>query len=213
MIVKGNHSPCTSEKVYEAQAEYLPDTFLDGSAGSGLRGSNSVSLHVVEPGIRVEIRIRHLAARLLLRRVAGALSFSAQMPLELAIPPGREEQRGSLELCSRGCPASERLPVASVAQPAALQQEAALAVCRARNLSATYLEWCVFDVMTTGDKHFAEAAFAAQADVIHLDPSADAVLSADAKWLHSSAVQPRTYSPLLILPIILLVLTRTFTGS
>lgn len=209
VIVKGGHSLCTTEKVYEAQAEYLPETFLDGTTTSGSRSSHSVSLHVIEPNTRIEIRVRHLAAKLLLRRVAGALSFSAQMPLEIALPPGRELLQGSLELCSRGCPASERLGhAAAVAQPAALQREAALAVCRSRNLSSTYLEWCVFDVMTTGDKHFAEAAFAAQADVISLDPSADAVLSADTKWLNSAAVHPQV-SLLLVLAVVL----RTFCGS
>jgi hypothetical protein len=206
VIIKGGVSACTREKVYEAQAEYLPETFVDGSTGS----EHSVSLRVIKHNEKMEISATHLAARILVHRQAGALSFSAQLPAELALP---EEAAGggSTQLCATGCPIGEQLRSgADVTQPAALTRDAALHYCGGRNLSSTYLEWCVFDVMTTGDKYFVEAAVAAQEDVVLLDPTAEAVLKESAKWTYSAA-PPRTLKSvcaIALMPLILLLLAR-----
>ncbi|XP_059486309.1 repulsive guidance molecule B-like [Neocloeon triangulifer] len=187
VIIKGGMSACTREKVYEAQAEYLPETFVDGSTSSGDSTQHSVQLRVIKHNEKMEIKVKHLAAHIYVHRLAGALSFSAQLPLDLALPEEGTSE-GSMQLCALGCPIREQLrSSADVTQPVALTREAALQFCGGQNLSSTYLEWCVFDVMTTGDKYFVNAAVSAQQDVILLDPMAEAVLKESAKWTYSSA--------------------------
>lgn len=179
IVIRGHNTPCADKKTYEATSDApLPATFIDGTQRSGVDGS--VVLTVYEQQ-RVEIYVRYIETTLIVRQAGRYLAFSARMPEELvSFSSGLDGNFGDSSLCVRGCPASERLdPIA--ARGHKLPWDKALERCRrsdsnevTNNLTDHYLDWCVFDVMTTGDGAFANdftaAAHSAQADVLRLDP-------------------------------------------
>lgn len=188
----------------------VPASFVDGSQWSGPLppGSSSlpssalerlVPVRIVEkePGRHIEIHARHLGATLIVRQVGRYLTFSSRLPRDIAEQgAGRE----GLQLCVKGCPASERIDVATVLlgsghgrhpslpssgrfyrsqtneSPSSLvkgmHRDAALALCREYNLTDYYLDSCMFDLMTTGDPSFSLAASRAQSDYLSLLPDA-----------------------------------------
>ena len=150
-----------------------------------------------EPGRHIEIHARHLGATLIVRQVGRYLTFAAKLPREIAQQGAARE---GLQLCVKGCPASEHIDVTTVLlgsghgrhpsmpssgrfyrsqtseSPSALvkgmTRDAALALCREYNLTDYYLDSCMFDLMTTGDPSFSLAASRAQADYFSLLPDA-----------------------------------------
>lgn len=188
----------------------MPASFVDGSQWGGPLPPGSSSFasaaleHLVpvrivdkEPGRHVEIHARHLGATLIVRQVGRYLTFSARLPRDIAEQgAGRE----GLQLCVKGCPASERIDVATVllgsghgrhpSLPSSgrfyrsqtnespttmvkgMHRDAALALCREYNLTDYYLDSCMFDLMTTGDPSFSLAASRAQSDYLALLPDA-----------------------------------------
>jgi RGM family protein len=154
--------------------------FIDGTQRSG--PDESVVLTVYEQQ-RIEIYVRYIETTLIVRQAGSYLAFSARMPEELVTFSGGADgdfSDSNLQLCVRGCPASERLdPIAERGHK--IPWDKAMERCRrsnsnevTNNLTDHYLEWCVFDVMTTGDgaiaNDFTAAAHSAQADVLRLDP-------------------------------------------
>lgn len=181
IIIRGRSTPCADEKTYEATSDApLPAMFIDGTQRSG--PDESVILTVYEQQ-RIEIYVRYIETTLIVRQAGRYLAFAARMPEELvSFGSGADGDFGdsSLQLCVRGCPASERLdPIAERGHK--LPWDKAMERCRrsdsnevTNNLTDHYLDWCVFDVMTTGDgavaNDFTAAAHSAQADVFRLDP-------------------------------------------
>lgn len=126
IIIKGG-SDCAPERTYEATVDSVPASFVDGSQWGGPVPAGSVptsfsasaSLEQLvpvriidkEPGRHVEIHAKHLGAILVVRQVGRYLTFSARLPRDIAEQgAGRE----GLQLCVKGCPASERIDVAAV---------------------------------------------------------------------------------------------------
>jgi RGM family protein len=181
IIIRGRSTPCADEKTYEATSDApLPAMFIDGTQRSG--PDESVVLTTYEQQ-RIEIYVRYIETTLIVRQAGTYLAFSARMPEELVSFSGGADgdfSDSSLQLCVRGCPASERLdPIAERGHK--LPWDKAMERCRrsdsnevTNNLTDHYLDWCVFDVMTTGDgaiaNDFTAAAHSAQADVLRLDP-------------------------------------------
>jgi len=179
IVIRGHSTSCADKKTYEATSDApLPAMFIDGTQRSGL--DESVVLTVYEQQ-RVEIYVRYIETTLIVRQAGRYLAFSARMPEELVnFSSGGDGSFGDSSLCVRGCPASERLdPVAERGHK--LPWDKAVERCRRsdsneviNNLTDHYLDWCVFDVMTTGDgavaNDFTAAAHSAQADVLRLDP-------------------------------------------
>jgi RGM family protein len=181
IVIRGRSTPCADEKTYEATSDApLPAMFIDGTQRSG--PDESVVLTVYEQQ-RIEIHVRYIETTLIVRQAGSYLAFSARMPEELVSfgSGGGDFSDSSLQLCVRGCPASERLdPIAERGHK--LPWDKAVERCRrsdsnevTNNLTDHYLDWCVFDVMTTGDSavanDFTAAAHSAQADVLRLDPA------------------------------------------
>ncbi|KAL1110453.1 hypothetical protein AAG570_007984, partial [Ranatra chinensis] len=175
IIIKGSATPCASEKTYEATSDApLPSTFIDGTDRSG--PGRNVVLKATKEGQsqRVKIYIRYIDTTLIIRRVGNYLGFSGRLPNAII-----ENSAGELELCQRGCPSNELLDL-TTARGHQLSWNAALAKCSdisdlnakiQNNLTDHYLDWCVFDVMTAGNrKDFILAAHSAQADILKLDP-------------------------------------------
>ncbi|XP_071439805.1 repulsive guidance molecule B-like [Hetaerina americana] len=193
VIIKGRgNTGCTAEKTYEATGDApLPTAFIDGSRRSG--PADSVSLAVADGGSRVEIRLRHVDATIVIRRLGRYLAFAARMPEEVAVgsPPRRDEHHHQhhqpspadedvgLQLCVTGCPLSERLDAVPAGTTPLLPLEAAEKRCRLWNLTDHYLDWCVFDSLTASSHRdvdlAAAAAYAALADVNRLDPEGAAL--------------------------------------
>ncbi|XP_023705886.1 RGM domain family member B isoform X2 [Cryptotermes secundus] len=181
IIIRGRSTPCADEKTYEATSDApLPAMFIDGTQRSGPEEGVTLTVHEQQ---RIEIYVRYIETTLIVRQAGRYLAFSARMPEELvSFGSGVDGDFGdsSLQLCVRGCPASERLdPIAERGHK--LPWDKAMERCRrsdsnevTNNLTDHYLDWCVFDVMTTGDgavaNDFTAAAHSAQADVFRLDP-------------------------------------------
>ena len=134
----------------------------------------------------MEIQIKYVATRLVVRRIGKYLAFSARLPEEVIRSSATyDEANGQPELCTAGCPAHElvrNMQPAVPRRPYKIDREAALTECRnVENLAAdfrnplngSFLEWCVFDLMTAGLSYdFITVAHVAQADTYSMDPSA-----------------------------------------
>lgn len=176
IIIKG-HSPCSYEKTYEAQTDNLPATFIDGTQSSG--PSQSVRIREREPGRHIEISIKYIATTIVLRQVGRYITFVVRAPKDVAL---RGSEQEGLHLCVRGCPAPERIDHRHVLahptslrdqhgkpQQMAMSRDAAIALCKRQNVTDFYFESCIFDLMTTGDLSFGQAASEAMRDGRYLD--------------------------------------------
>lgn len=181
VIIKGRSTPCTTEKTYEAQADSpLPTSFVGGDTPSK-RGDNVVLKTDIDPSgqhERTEIFIKYIETTIVVRRVGKYLALSAKLPEELVEPSTQDPN--TLQLCTLGCPPSERLDIVT-SRGHMTDRDNALAKCKdtnelsndiINNLTDYYLDWCVFDTMTAGVSYdFTAAAHSAQADVLRFDPS------------------------------------------
>lgn len=180
--MKSRSTPCTLEKRYEADSEYpLSSTFVDGTDRPG--SDETVSLRLisnVDNREMVEIYMKYIATKLIIRRVGKYLAFSSKIPEEVIETSKSYDNDNRIELCTAGCPVSEQLDI-ETAKGNAVTREQALYECRKtdnlgedyrNNLTDYYLDWCVFDVMTAGVSYdFVAVAHTAQSDALNMDPS------------------------------------------
>lgn len=79
------------------------------------------------------------------------------------------------ELCSTGCPKSEQIDIHQ-ATTSKSDRDRVITLCRnsvgptGHRLTDQYLDWCVFDMMTSNDEQFINASHAAHADVLFFEP-------------------------------------------
>ncbi|VDK59562.1 unnamed protein product [Gongylonema pulchrum] len=80
IVVKEN-ARCTERKQYEvgSEDERLPDSFTDGTKYGGNSDRRAVEIKHWN-GSRVEISLRHIATRVLVRRRGAYLSVALRMP-------------------------------------------------------------------------------------------------------------------------------------
>ncbi|KAK3929899.1 Repulsive guidance molecule A [Frankliniella fusca] len=197
VLVKGSATPCLNQtKTYEATADApLPDAFIDGTNKSGPGEAVTVRYQETAFGPLVEIRIRYIETTVIVRKVGRYLAFSTSMPEELVSwrsGSGDDHGADGVQLCVQGCPLSEIMDLDSdrgheltwadalskcVAKtaPAAASSSALAASDSGEglgDLTDQYLDWCVFDLMTTGKEDFVLAARSAHRDTLAMDPSA-----------------------------------------
>lgn len=177
MIIK-THKVCSGEKTYDAQVGSLPPAFVDGSQGSGPEGS--LYIEEVLPDQHIVIHARFIGVTIIIRQVGGYLTLAMKMPKELV----QTWHRPGLELCVKGCPASEQIDFQAFLSRSgklggALEQsgtsmsaEEAISKCRENNVTDFYFDSCVFDLITTGDAKFSDAASTALRDILTLSPDA-----------------------------------------
>jgi len=212
IIIKGG-SDCAPERTYEATVDSIPASFVDGSkfgrsaslhphrnlSPSMLEQLSPVRIIEKEANRHVEIHARHLGATLIIRQVGNYLTFSARLPHDIA---EQGSDREGLQLCVKGCPLSERIDVAKVlnrddsiqrnrfhrnsAGINGMNRVAALVLCREYNLTDSYLDSCMFDLMTTGDPSFSLAASQAQSDFMTLVPGAAKMMANRTRPLSST---------------------------
>jgi len=172
-MLKSHRPECTHQKMYQAQGDsQLPYSFNDGTALSGLASSPTVSLSWRSNDLNSEtviIRLSYISTIITVTRVGKYLSISAKLPNELAQTLNQDKS----ELCSNGCPASERIDIKQV--PVS-ELDSALTLCHnsigptGRRLTDQYLDWCVFDMVTSHDEQFINVSHAAYSDVLFFEP-------------------------------------------
>lgn len=109
---------------YTAENGNLPSSFDDGSSETA---GSSVALTVVSPGERVDIHLRYIDTRVVVRLTGAYLSVAIVMPEEVvnATADSRGGSDATLQLCHAGCPAKERISFAQFFRVAAASELAA----------------------------------------------------------------------------------------
>ncbi|KAK2151765.1 hypothetical protein LSH36_352g01020 [Paralvinella palmiformis] len=114
------HDDCAVERfvTYQAQAGFLPPMFDDGSVNFG--PENSVQLIELVPNRQVEIYLRYIDTRIMIRHYPNVdmsfLTVGLLMPEMILNQSATNAEPGSvrmLELCSQGCPANQRIDYAT----------------------------------------------------------------------------------------------------
>ena len=184
MVIKRDDN-CGSGRyvTYQASTDDLPGTFDDGRTHFG----QERSVHLIEkdPGKHIEIYLRYIDTTLIVRQVGRYFTFAMKMPEDI-VKHSRDNNNG-IQLCVRGCPASEVIDYREyLAQKhvklkdsnfkVAMSRSLAEAKCRDARVVDFYYDSCVFDLMTTGDSNFTQAAQKALNDVLRLYPRAAEML-------------------------------------
>ena len=162
-----------SNKVYEATSEYLPNVFKDGTYFTGPKGCRTEVLK--ETSNQIIIQSCSLSSTIVIRRVGEYLIFNIQSPFVLV--------NQTTGLCTNGCPANELVDyetyfendVNSVESGydkdlTSISKRIAMEICENANLTDFFFDSCVFDLMTTGNNEFSEAAILAMMDAKTYDP-------------------------------------------
>lgn len=194
---------CTDQKMFEATRDFLPSTFVDGTANSGDPNTNSISgasyyvatsydnrgpegehrpavvVRTLELDRHVEIHLRYISTRVVIRRVGSYLTVAIKIPEEVLV---QRTSLNTLQLCLTGCPSSERINYKEVlaypdyyvkkwgAPKPAVSRDQAMDMCREAGVTDFFFDSCVFDLLMTGDESFKDSAVAAMNDIRHLYP-------------------------------------------
>ena len=184
---------------YQAQKDHLPATFDDGRYQFGMHGS--VRIAEKEPGSHVEIYLSYIDTTIVIRKIGLYLTFAIQIPKDLVNELLRNIAEGQkdiqvIQLCTRGCPQNERIDYkeflvskrnrlksstsdsssvsngGAVSLPqVAMTRDTAEARCREAGVKDFYFDSCVFDLISTGDLNFTQAAYHAFQDTLRLYPA------------------------------------------
>ena len=171
MIVKADSVGCVGAQflAYSASADRALPASL--SLGGVVGGTDFVvTLGVSQDSRRAELRLRHVGARLIIRRVAGMLAVTLSWPAVLATAPPPPHLQ-LLQLCMSGCPHGQLL-LLPIAPHRRLSLITAQRKCVASQLHGNLLDSCVFDLVATGDVTYVQAAVLAKVDLATLAPSA-----------------------------------------
>ncbi|XP_032877259.1 repulsive guidance molecule A-like isoform X2 [Amblyraja radiata] len=163
-----NSKECIDQKVYQAEMDNVPAAFVDGSVNGGLRnGANSLVIKKMLSTGHVEIQASYIGTTLIVRQVGQHLSIAILMPEEVASSHTEDQD---LQLCLTGCPFIERLPWTTHLHNA----QKAKAKCKEGLLvEDNYFEYCVFDILVTGNPNISLATFKAVEDAKMLYPNKD----------------------------------------
>jgi len=189
--------------MFEATRYSLPSTFVDGSTNSGEPNTNSISgssyyvassfdnrggesenrpsvvIRTTEVERHIEIHLRYISTRLVIRRVGNYLTVAIKIPEEVLV---QRSSLNSLQLCLTGCPSTERINYKEVlaypdyyvkkwgARSPAMNRDQAVDVCRQAGVTDFFFDSCVFDLLMTGDESFKDSAFVAMQDIRTLYP-------------------------------------------
>jgi len=167
-MVKEHKPGCTLHKQFEAQGDVkLPFTFEDGPSPLP---TVSLSWRSNDPNSEtVIIRLSYISTIITVTRVGKYLSISAKLPEQLA----QAFSQDKFELCSNGCQTSEQIDIKQVT---IRELDHVLTLCRnsigptGHRLTDQYLDWCIFDMMTSQDEQFINASHAAYSDVLFFEP-------------------------------------------
>ena len=175
-MIKKSRNGCARQKVYQAQVGYVPTTFRDGTRETGPR-SCKTNIKGEPGGNGVRLFICYLNTTILIRKVGKYLTFNIRTPENYV--------RQSRGLCVTGCPPREMIDYngffrehpnsvvfgsASREIAPAMGKNRAMYLCEKANVTDFYYDSCVFDLISTGDNRFSNAAYRAMQDAVHMDP-------------------------------------------
>lgn len=107
---------------------------------------------------------------IVIRKFGKYLTFNILTPFEFV--------NKSTGLCRTGCPSNELVDyhaflqnrINQVSPPASkVSAQTAMDMCGKKNLTDFYYDSCIFDILTTGDQQFTEAAHASMLDAKNMD--------------------------------------------
>lgn len=172
VLIKRDKHGCAKQKVYQANVGYVPGTFRDGTRETG--PENCRTRLDGEPYVHgVRLHICYLNTTILIRKVGKYLTLNIRTPEEYAWL--------SQGLCVTGCPQSEMIDyrgffkkhpnsVVFGSPKLAMSQNNAVNQCNRANVTDFYYDSCVFDLVSTGDGRFSNAAYRAMRDAQEMDP-------------------------------------------
>ncbi|XP_063146653.1 hemojuvelin-like [Candoia aspera] len=165
-IIFKNMKECIEEKVYQAEMDNLPVAFTDGSVNGGEKpGGNSLTIHEHIPGQYIIIKATYIGATIAVRQIGKHLFFSTRIAKDVAFFFTDEQD---LQLCVSGCFFSQRI---SIHPKDSLTRKNAHLLCMEKlPVEDVYFQSCVFDVMTSGNVNFTQAAQRASEDARILHP-------------------------------------------
>ena len=172
VLIKKSKYGCAQQRVYQANVSYVPTTFRDGTRETGPKSCRTrIDGEPYVNGVR--LYICYLNTTILIRKVGKYLTFNIRTPENYA--------RQSSGLCVTGCPLSEMIDyhgffkkhpnsvIFGSSQPV-MSQKDAINQCNTANITDFYYDSCVFDLVSTGDSHFSNAAYRAMRDAFEMDP-------------------------------------------
>lgn len=173
-MLKAHKPECTPQRLFEAQGDArLPSMFEDGTTSSGPTSSPTVSLswrsNYTPNSETVILRLSYISTIITVTRVGKYLSVSAKLPDQLVQTFNQDKNI----LCSTGCPVSEQIDIKRVPLN---ELDHVLTMCHdsigptGHRLTDQYLDWCVFDMITSRDEQFISASHAAYSDVLFFEP-------------------------------------------
>jgi len=187
VVVKRYHD-CIAGRYITYQAtstEPLSPVFDSGVSSYG--AAETVRVLNVVTGRHVEMLLQHIGTLVVLRKHGRHFSVAVRTPTKIA-----SAYSGGLnvQLCTRHCPAAERLTLKHVSRSASLSVERAARICRQQGLVDFFLDACVFDLLATGgDRNFSLAAVHALRDYRRLSRDAARQLRNRTTVVVSSAVR------------------------
>lgn len=163
------------QKVYQAKSGILPVEFRDGSTSTGTSSCKVQVMELMKDSL-IQIKLCHIGTDILVRKVGQFLTFHIRMPQQIAY------LRHTKGLCVGGCPSREIIDyrellsyteaqLAKALPKRTITRRQAKQNCEDSKLKGFYLDSCVFDLLTTGDRNFTLAAKTALDDAFKLDPS------------------------------------------
>lgn len=223
VLIKENRD-CASDGyiMYQAESYMLPSAFTDGQTRYGK--SHSVSLVEKDPGRHVEIIMKYIDTKIVIRLVGNYLTFLIRMPEQLL--QVNSTNKNNIQLCVRGCPKSEIIDykrfLASKEKQVSesdvnMSRQEAEELCRSANLVDFYFDSCVFDLLTTGNDTFRYSALSALQDALKSDPDFHKTSENRTKLtiyddMYRSSVQSVRTSSLDLLTVFLLTLVSLFSS-
>lgn len=158
-----------------------------GGGGGGVESTTTstrippaVFIQTLKMDERIEIHLRYVSTRVVVRRTGNYLSVAVKMPEDAL---SQETTYNTWQLCLAGCPASEKINYKEIlaypdyymakfgAGKPSMNRDAAVNVCQKANLTDFFFDSCVFDLLTTGDVSFVDAAESALIDIRHMYPA------------------------------------------
>ncbi|XP_031564496.1 RGM domain family member B-like [Actinia tenebrosa] len=175
IIVKQDVESCVEQKAYQAKSGVLPVEFRDGSTSTGTSSCKVQVMELIKDSL-IQIKLCHIGTDILVRKVGQFLTFHIRMPQQIA------NSRHTKGLCVGGCPKREIIDyrellsyteaqLAKAFPKRTITRREAKQNCEDSKLKGFYLDSCVFDLLTTGDRNFTLAAETALDDAFELDPS------------------------------------------
>lgn len=176
VMIKPKGNGCVLQKLYRARAGSLPAVFHDGTRETGPKDcSAAIYPRHKGPQTHIEIKICYIRTTIIIRQVGEFLTFHVKIPEKLLL------KFPTTGLCVTGCPPRQRIDYRELLsftdsqlarmrpRRSKMSRKEAYAKCSETKITGFYLDSCLFDLLTTGDKNFSSAAWHALDDSFLLD--------------------------------------------